>query len=83
VTASSDGSAKNWDANTGQRLLTLKASARGEVHSAAFNRDGIRILTAADDGTVRVFERVSGKETLVLRGSLRQGLCGRLQPFER
>ncbi len=42
-----------------QQVNELKGHV-GWVHSAAFSRDGTRIVTASDDGTARVWEKESG-----------------------
>jgi WD40 repeat protein len=38
------------------------------VKSAAFNRDGSRIVTASGDGTARIWDAGTGREIAVLRG---------------
>ena len=45
VTASSDKTAKVWDARTGAEILTLKGHTMG-VRSVSFSPDGSRIVTA-------------------------------------
>ena len=47
VTASDDGTARIWDAESGAELATLAASE--PVNSAAFSPDGDRVVTASDD----------------------------------
>jgi WD40 repeat protein len=54
ATASFDGTAKLWDASTGQELLTLSAHS-GPVISISFSPDGTRLATGSLDGTVRVY----------------------------
>jgi WD40 repeat protein len=48
------GGAVVWDAATGVRLSELKAGTR-ESPAAVISRDGRRVVTAHDDGTVRVW----------------------------
>ena len=76
VTASSDYTAKVWDANSGSELLTLKGHT-SIVSSASFSADGTRIVTASLDETAKVWEVLSGKsestaksgaEVLTLKG---------------
>jgi len=38
----------------------------GAVNDISFNRDGSRIITAGQDGTVRLWDTVSGRALLVL-----------------
>jgi WD40 repeat protein len=59
VTASDDGTARIWDAATGEPLVApLKHGA--PVRSAAFSPDGARIATASDDKTARVWDAATG-----------------------
>jgi len=53
VTASSDGSAKVWDATTGAELFSLSGHRDAVVH-AAWSSDDTRIVTASGDGSARV-----------------------------
>src|SRR5262249_50770768 len=46
ATASSDGTARVWEAATGKELVTL-AGHHGEIYSATFSPDGQRIVTAS------------------------------------
>lgn len=62
VTASDDGTARVWDAATGNELAVLRGH-RGGVTSAAFSPDGTRIVTAGVDGTVRIWDAASGEES--------------------
>ena len=55
VTASTDGTARVWDAETGQPFGSpLKHN--GTVNSAAFSADGRLVITASDDNTARVWD---------------------------
>jgi WD40 repeat protein/serine/threonine protein kinase len=67
VTASRDGTAKIWDAQTLELERTLVGHA-GRLHSAAFSSDGRRVVTAAYDSTASVWDAGSGDELAVLRG---------------
>ena len=68
ATASADGTAKIWDAASGQDLLTLQASSEGWVDSVAFSPNGKLLATAGDDKTARVWDSVTGKQLLILKG---------------
>ena len=64
VTASRDGTACIWDANTGQKLHTLEGH-ETDVCSAVFSPDGKKIVTGGN-GTVKIWDAKSGKELHVL-----------------
>ena len=68
VTGSHDPTAKVWDAQTGNELLTLKGHS-SSVNSVAFSPDGKRIAigsAAGVDATAKVSDAHSGKELLML-----------------
>ena len=65
LTASDDGTARVWDAQTGKEQLVLSGHTAG-VYRARWNADGSRILTASSDGTARVWDVITGRELLVL-----------------
>jgi WD40 repeat protein len=67
LTASDDGMAKVWDANTGEELLTLSGH-EASVRSAVWSPSGEQILTSGGDGTARVWEAATGVELLALLG---------------
>ena len=54
LTTSQDGTARLWDAETGQELGLL-AGHSGYLTSAHFSPDGMRIVTASGDGTARLW----------------------------
>ncbi|HEV2394038.1 MAG TPA: protein kinase [Verrucomicrobiae bacterium] len=59
VTASGDGSARVWDAQSGQQLMTLGHIL--PVASAQFSPDGKSILTTTWGGTVQIYDAQSGQ----------------------
>jgi WD40 repeat protein len=67
ATASGDGTARLWDARTGQELLTLKGHTDA-VRSVAFSPDGARLATASEDRTARLWDARTGQELLALQG---------------
>src|SRR5262249_1133651 len=62
-----DNTAKVWDADTGDELLTLSGHEEG-VSAVAWSSDGLRIATGSADKTAKVWDAKSGKELLELRG---------------
>ena len=54
LTASEDGTARIWDAESGQEMAVLKGH-RGDVIGATFSPDGRRVVTASSDGTARIW----------------------------
>ena len=67
VTVSWDGTARVWEANTGQSVAELRGHTNN-VRSAAFSPDGKFVVTASDDDTARVWEASTGRSLVELRG---------------
>ncbi len=67
ATASSDRTARVWDARTGQEIAALRGH-EGAVNSASFSADGGRVVTASDDCTARVWDARTGSQIVTLRG---------------
>lgn len=82
VTASYDGSARIWDAASGEPLLVLRGHASA-VRSAAFSADGRRIVTASYDKTARLWGATSGELLLVLTGHTGRVRSAALSPDGR
>jgi WD40 repeat protein len=61
VTASADGTARIWDAGTGEALMVLRGH-EGAVRDAAFSPDGQFVGTVGADGTVRIWDAETGKQ---------------------
>ncbi len=61
VSASSDQTAKLWQLNTGQELMTFVGHS-DVVRSANFSPDGSRIVTASRDHTAKLWNAQNGKE---------------------
>ena len=66
LTGSRDGTAKLWDAKTGQLLASFDGHL-AEITAVAFSPDGSRVATASRDHTGRVWDVLSGG-FVVLRG---------------
>ena len=60
ATASWDGTARIWDAKTGERLIAPLAH-DGIVRTVVFSADGKWLLTGSVDGTVRLWDAARGK----------------------
>jgi WD40 repeat protein/DNA-binding SARP family transcriptional activator/ABC-type branched-subunit amino acid transport system substrate-binding protein len=66
ATAGDDGTAKLWDAQTGQLQTTLRGHT-GSVNGVAFSPDGQIVATAGDDHTTRVWDVATGQQRLELQ----------------
>ena len=66
VTASGD-TAKVWEANTDQELMTLIGHAGGIV-SVGYSPDGQRIVTGSLDKTAKMWDAETGTELFTLKG---------------
>jgi WD40 repeat protein/serine/threonine protein kinase len=73
ATASGDGTAKVWDADSGQELLTLHGH-MGGVLSVCWSPEGKRLATASAEGIAKVWDGVTGRELLSLKRQS-SGLC--------
>jgi hypothetical protein len=62
VSASSDKTARVWDARSGQPL-TEPLKHEGHVLSTSFSPDGTRVVTASDDRTARVWDIASDQSS--------------------
>jgi WD40 repeat protein/tRNA A-37 threonylcarbamoyl transferase component Bud32 len=61
ATAGADGTARVWDAESGQELACLRGH-RGDVNWVSFSPDTRRLATAGDDGTVRLWDGKTARE---------------------
>src|SRR5262249_42518850 len=59
ATASADGTARLWDAQTGRQIAVFRGHGQ-EVVTAAFSPDGKRVVTASRDGTARLWNAETG-----------------------
>ena len=69
VLTADDDAARVWDAETGRLLAKLPAfrSSLGII-SAAFSRDGERVVTGGVNGNVVVWDVAAEREVAVLKG---------------
>jgi WD40 repeat protein len=75
VTASSDNTARLWDATDGTLISVLEGHTKC-VWDATFSPDDKRIVTSTNDGTARLWDAVSGK-TIAVLGSKTSGVLER------
>jgi WD40 repeat protein/transcriptional regulator with XRE-family HTH domain len=68
ATASTDGTAKLWDAKTGKEILTLHGHS-AIVSSIAFSPDGSQVITGSWDKTAILWDAASGQPIITLAGS--------------
>jgi WD40 repeat protein/tRNA A-37 threonylcarbamoyl transferase component Bud32 len=68
ASASDDGTVKQWDASTGQELLTLRGH-KGGAGAVAYSPDGRRIASAGADRRVRLWDSANGRELATLYGN--------------
>jgi WD40 repeat protein/DNA-binding SARP family transcriptional activator len=67
-TGSTDGSARLWDATTGQLIHVLRATRRGGIFATRFSADGTRLATLGADRTVRVWDVRSHRQLNAFEG---------------
>ena len=67
ASASTDGTARIWDAETGREQRRLKGHS-GVVRSVTWSPDGARLATASWDETVRIWDAQAGLERRRLEG---------------
>lgn len=71
ATASWDGTAIIWNAETNHALLTLSAHA-GPVQDVAFSPDGTQLVTGGADGLAFTWDVANGEQLLTLAGHSNQ-----------
>jgi WD40 repeat protein/predicted Ser/Thr protein kinase len=68
LTASSDGTAHVWDADSGKARFETPLQHDAPIFRAAFSPDGSRVVTASDDATARIWEAATGRLLVSLIG---------------
>jgi WD40 repeat protein/DNA-binding SARP family transcriptional activator len=67
ATAGVDGTARLWDAASGQSLRVLRGH-KTRVNSVMFSPDGMQLATASDDFTAKIWDVSTGNEIRALAG---------------
>jgi WD40 repeat protein len=67
ATASADGTARLWDAESGQEILAFGGHDQ-PLTSVAFSPDGTRLVTGSVDRCAKVWDVATGEELLILCG---------------
>jgi WD40 repeat protein/tetratricopeptide (TPR) repeat protein/tRNA A-37 threonylcarbamoyl transferase component Bud32 len=81
LTASKDGRARVWDAQSGQALLTLPHA--GEVMAAHFSADGMRLVSVSLDKTARIWDAHTGRPIIEPLEHTSGVLCAEFSPDEQ
>ena len=79
LTASSDGTVRVWDAQTGSAIHIFEGPEKG-VLSASYSPDGRRIAAASEDGAVRVYDSNTGRQLGLLEGHAGRVLSASFSP---
>ena len=67
LTASTDNTAKIWDANTGNLIVTFTGHIK-EVNMAQFSPDNKKVVTISEDNTTKIWDSRTGNLITDLRG---------------
>jgi WD40 repeat protein len=79
MTGSLDGTARLWDARSGESIHVLHGH-EGIVERTIFTPDGRRAVTAGTDGTVRIWDTDTGQEVSQLPGQRAEPTAVALSP---
>ncbi|KIK53577.1 hypothetical protein GYMLUDRAFT_178760, partial [Collybiopsis luxurians FD-317 M1] len=62
-----DGTVCIWDALTGEQILQMEDHT-GWVHSVAFSSNGSKVISGAEDRTVRLWNAITGEQEMIMNG---------------
>ena len=68
VTASDDGAARIWDANSGSLIAVLSLGIFNGMTGAFFSRDGARVVTISDGAVAALWDAKTGRRIATLAG---------------
>jgi WD40 repeat protein len=78
LSAAADGSARTWDASTGEPLVVMEHGSA--VRNAQFSPDGTRVLTITSSDEVSCWDSATGQRLGILQGHLGQVLSASFSP---
>jgi WD40 repeat protein len=56
-----------WNLRTGEEMGREAIGHEGSIHGVQFSPDGKNVVTASDDGTIRIWDATTGRQQKVLR----------------
>ena len=68
VTASADGTVRQWDCATGREIQAPYDRHTGEATTAVYSPDGQWIASGGTDRTIRLWEAATGHDIAVMQG---------------
>jgi WD40 repeat protein len=72
-----------WDAETGQKIVSMLGHLNNGVESLHFSRDGQRLLSTSHDNTARLWDTGTGRELLMFKGPSAEIYSGAIAPNGR
>lgn len=82
ASVSYDLTARVWDAETGEHVLTLNGH-NAILTKVVFSPDGLRIATASHDNTIRIWDLETGRELKTLSGHEGNVTCLAFSPYDQ
>jgi WD40 repeat protein len=69
ATASVDGIARIWDAESGRLVVQLFGNSK-QLYGIGFRKDGKAVITAGEDGIARIWDITTGQQIDQLKGNM-------------